>query len=184
MSYVTCSLLICSPTLFAALLCKIAALRSFSLDKLQYWRESASGISSLAHFLSKDTLDLFNTIIKPLVYLSMFYFFNNPRSSFTDNYVVLVCLVYCVTGMAYALAIYLQPAPAQLVHTLNLQCQLISCKLGLRHYICDLAFWVLYIVFIIWSENKKLILHNYIVIPLLAVVSASSCSFDAHCKPR
>ncbi|CAK9320086.1 unnamed protein product [Citrullus colocynthis] len=97
-----------------SLLCKIAALRSFSLDKLQYWRESASGISSLAHFLSKDTLDLFNTIIKPLVYLSMFYFFNNPRSSFTDNYVVLVCLVYCVTGMAYALAIYLQPAPAQL----------------------------------------------------------------------
>ncbi|KAG7027257.1 putative white-brown complex-like protein 30, partial [Cucurbita argyrosperma subsp. argyrosperma] len=97
-----------------SLLCKIAALRSFSLDKLQYWRESASGISSLAHFLAKDTLDLFNTIVKPLVYLSMFYFFNNPRSTFTDNYVVLVCLVYCVTGMAYALAIYLQPAPAQL----------------------------------------------------------------------
>lgn len=121
MSYVICSLLICSPTLFAALLCKISALRSFSLDKLQYWRESASGISSLAHFLAKDTLDLFNTIVKPLVYLSMFYFFNNPRSSFTDNYVVLVCLVYCVTGMAYALAIYFQPAPAQLVHTRNLQ---------------------------------------------------------------
>ena len=49
----------------------------------------------------------------------MFYFFNNPRSTFTDNYVVLVCLVYCVTGMAYALAIYFQPAPAQLVHTRN-----------------------------------------------------------------
>ncbi|XP_022926052.1 putative white-brown complex homolog protein 30 [Cucurbita moschata] len=97
-----------------SLLCKIAALRSFSLDKLQYWRESASGISSLAHFLAKDTLDLFNTIIKPLFYLSMFYFFNNPRSSFSDNYIVLVCLVYCVTGMAYAFAIYLQPAPAQL----------------------------------------------------------------------
>lgn len=194
MSYVTCSLLICSPTLFAALLCKIAALRSFSLDKLQYWRESASGISSLAHFLAKDTLDLFNTIIKPLVYLSMFYFFNNPRSSFTDNYVVLVCLVYCVTGMAYALAIYLQPAPAQLVHTLNLQCQLISCDVGLRHYIFFLSnrhscFGLLGVIYsaqllIIWSENKKLILLNYIVIPLLAVVSASSCSFDAHCKPR
>ncbi|KAG6604411.1 putative white-brown complex-like protein 30, partial [Cucurbita argyrosperma subsp. sororia] len=97
-----------------SLLCKIAALRSFSLDKLQYWRESASGISSLAHFLAKDALDLFNTIIKPLFYLSMFYFFNNPRSSFSDNYIVLVCLVYCVTGMAYAFAIYLQPAPAQL----------------------------------------------------------------------
>ncbi|XP_015574815.1 putative white-brown complex homolog protein 30 [Ricinus communis] len=97
-----------------SLLCKIAALRSFSLDKLHYWRESASGISSLAYFLSKDTLDHFNTFVKPLVYLSMFYFFNNPRSSFTDNYIVLICLVYCVTGVAYIFAIYLEPSPAQL----------------------------------------------------------------------
>lgn len=97
-----------------SLLCKIAALRSFSLDKLHYWRESASGMSSLAYFLSKDTVDHFNTFVKPLVYLSMFYFFNNPRSSFTDNYIVLICLVYCVTGIAYAFAIFLEPGPAQL----------------------------------------------------------------------
>ncbi|KAI8014422.1 hypothetical protein LOK49_LG05G00734 [Camellia lanceoleosa] len=97
-----------------SLLCKISALRSFSLDKLHYWRESASGMSSLAYFLSKDTIDHFNTVIKPLVYLSMFYFFNNPRSSFEDNYVVLLCLVYCVTGMAYAFALLLEPSPAQL----------------------------------------------------------------------
>jgi hypothetical protein len=102
-------------SLFSALLSKIAALRSFSLDKLHYWRESASGMSSLAYFLSKDTVDHFSTLIKPLVYLSMFYFFNNPRSSFTDNYFVLLCLVYCVTGIAYVLAIFLQPGPAQLV---------------------------------------------------------------------
>ncbi|KAL2328579.1 hypothetical protein Fmac_022006 [Flemingia macrophylla] len=97
-----------------SLLSKIAALRSFSLDKLHYWRESSSGMSSLAYFLSKDTVDHFSTIIKPLVYLSMFYFFNNPRSSVTDNYMVLLCLVYCVTGIAYVLAIFFQPGPAQL----------------------------------------------------------------------
>ncbi|OIW11294.1 hypothetical protein TanjilG_20443 [Lupinus angustifolius] len=103
-----------------SLLCKIAALRSFSLDKLHYWRESAAGISSLAHFLAKDTIDLFNTIVKPLVYLSMFYFFSNPRSSFGSNYAVLLCLVYCVTGMAYALAIYFEPGPAQLVWIISM----------------------------------------------------------------
>ncbi|KAL3750972.1 hypothetical protein ACJRO7_011884 [Eucalyptus globulus] len=97
-----------------SLLCKIAALRSFALDKLHYWRESSSGISALAYFLSKDTIDHFNTLIKPLVYLSMFYFFNNPRSSFIDNYIVLVCLVYCVTGIAYIFAIVFEPGPAQL----------------------------------------------------------------------
>ncbi|GAB4833628.1 Putative white-brown complex protein 30 [Ancistrocladus abbreviatus] len=97
-----------------SLLCKIAALRSFTMDRLEHWRESASGMSSLAYFLSKDTIDHFNTVIKPLVYLSMFYFFNNPRSSFGDNYVVLLCLVYCVTGIGYAFAIFLEPSPAQL----------------------------------------------------------------------
>ncbi|KAK3033741.1 hypothetical protein RJ639_034516 [Escallonia herrerae] len=97
-----------------ALLCKIAALRSFSLDKLHYQRENSSGMNSLAYFLSKDTIDHFSTVIKPVVYLSMFYFFNNPRSTFAANYLVLLCLVYCVTGMAYAFAIVLEPSPAQL----------------------------------------------------------------------
>ena len=105
--------------MFSALLCQIAALRSFSLDKLQYWRESASGMSSLAYFLAKDTIDHFNTVIKPVVYLSMFFFFTNPRSSFTENYIVLLCLVYCVTGIAYALAIFFQPGPAQLVSKIS-----------------------------------------------------------------
>ncbi|KAK7393054.1 hypothetical protein VNO78_21505 [Psophocarpus tetragonolobus] len=97
-----------------SLLCKISALRSFSLDKLHYWRESDSGMSSLAYFLSKDTIDHFNTVIKPVVYLSMFYFFTYPRSTFADNYIVLLCLVYCVTGIAYALAILFEPGAAQL----------------------------------------------------------------------
>ncbi|GKU91684.1 hypothetical protein SLEP1_g5518 [Rubroshorea leprosula] len=97
-----------------SLLSQIAALRTFSLDKLQYLRESSSGMNSLAYFLAKDTVDHFNTVIKPVVYLSMFYFFTNPRSSFTDNYVVLLSLVYCVTGIAYILSIFFQPGPAQL----------------------------------------------------------------------
>nr|XP_034591988.1 ABC transporter G family member 28-like [Setaria viridis]TKW21656.1 hypothetical protein SEVIR_4G134100v2 [Setaria viridis] len=97
-----------------SLLCKIGALRSFSLEKIHYWRERASGMSSLAYFLSKDTIDHFNTIIKPIVYLSMFYFFNNPRSSIWENYVVLLALVYCVTGIGYTFAIFFQPGSAQL----------------------------------------------------------------------
>ncbi|KAK4578745.1 hypothetical protein RGQ29_028719 [Quercus rubra] len=101
-----------------SLLCKVAALRTFSLDKLHYWRESSSGMSSLAYFLSKDTVDHFNTAIKPAVYLSMFYFFTNPRSSLADNYLVLFCLVYCVTGTAYAFAIIFESGIAQLCSVL------------------------------------------------------------------
>ncbi|ONK72290.1 uncharacterized protein A4U43_C04F17800 [Asparagus officinalis] len=71
-------------------------------------------MSSAAYFLARDTVDHFNTIIKPIVYLSMFYFFNNPRSSIQDNYIILVALVYCVTGIGYTFAISFQPSSAQL----------------------------------------------------------------------
>ncbi|THU69271.1 hypothetical protein C4D60_Mb08t12690 [Musa balbisiana] len=99
---------------YTTLLGQIGALRSFSLEKLQYMRERASGMSSLAYFLSKDTVDHFNTAVKPVVYLSMFYFFSNPRSLFADNYIVLLALVYCVTGIGYTFAICFQPGSAQL----------------------------------------------------------------------
>lgn len=85
------------------------------MDKLHYRRESESGMSTLAYFLSKDTVDLFNVLIKPLVFLSMFYSFSNPRSTFPENYIILLCLTYCVTGIGYVFAIALQPAQAQLV---------------------------------------------------------------------
>lgn len=97
-----------------SLLCMIAALRTFTNDKLQYWRESASCINRVAYFLAKDTVDHFNTLIKPVVFLSMFYFFNNPRSSFVENYIVTIALVYCVTGIAYIFAITSNTGPAQL----------------------------------------------------------------------
>ncbi|KAI5060290.1 hypothetical protein GOP47_0024710 [Adiantum capillus-veneris] len=97
-----------------SLLCMISALRTFSNDKLQYWRESASGINRVAYFLAKDTVDHFNTVIKPVVFLSMFYFFNNPRSSFVENFVVTLALVYCVSGIAYVFAITFHNGPAQL----------------------------------------------------------------------
>ncbi|KAG6513743.1 hypothetical protein ZIOFF_024079 [Zingiber officinale] len=94
--------------------CQIGALRSFSLEKLQYLRERRSGISSLAYFLARDTVDHFNTVVKPVVYLSMFYFFSAPRSTFADNYIILLALVYCVTGIGYTFAICFQPGSAQL----------------------------------------------------------------------
>ncbi|CAM6065922.1 unnamed protein product [Sphagnum tenellum] len=97
-----------------ALLSMIAALRTFSVDKLQFWRESASGINRTAFFLAKDVVDLFNVGLKPLIYLSMFYFLSTPRSTFLDNYIVTLVLVYCVTGISYIIAILFEPVPAQL----------------------------------------------------------------------
>lgn len=102
-----------------ALLSMIAALRTFSVDKLQFWRESASGINRTAFFLAKDVVDVFNVGLKPLIYLSMFYFLSTPRSTFLDNYIVTLVLVYCATGISYIIAILFEPVPAQLVSFLS-----------------------------------------------------------------
>ncbi|KAJ4747211.1 ABC transporter family protein [Rhynchospora pubera] len=129
-----------------SLLCKIAALRSFSQDQLQFWRERASGMSSLAYFLSKDTIDHFNTIVKPVAYLSMFYFFNNPRSSFLDNFTVMVALVYCVTGVGYSFAICFKPGSAQLwAALLPIVLTLLSTQSGTPRFLANLCYpkWAL-----------------------------------------
>lgn len=108
----------------------IASLRTFSNDKLTFWRESASGINRGAYFLAKDVVDLFNVVIKPVIYLSMFYFFSNPRSTFASNFTVTLVLVYCVTGIAYICSILLQPAPAQLVSLICSRLQVYNTVLG------------------------------------------------------
>jgi hypothetical protein len=72
-------------------------------------------MSSLAYFLARDTIDHFNTVVKPIVFLSTFYFFNNPRSTLRDNYLVLLALIYCVTGIGYTLSIWFELGLAQLV---------------------------------------------------------------------
>lgn len=77
-------------------------------------------MNTLSYFVAKDTVDHFSTLVKPVVYLSMFYFFNSPRSSFGYNYVILLCLVYCVTGIAYIFAIFLDFSQAQLVRTVKI----------------------------------------------------------------
>uniref|UniRef100_A0A0E0BB15 ABC transporter domain-containing protein n=1 Tax=Oryza glumipatula TaxID=40148 RepID=A0A0E0BB15_9ORYZ len=50
-----------------SLLCQLAALRSFSPERLQYWRERESGMSTLAYFLARDTIDHFNTLCSALI---------------------------------------------------------------------------------------------------------------------
>lgn len=117
------------------------------MDKLHYKRERDAGTSTLAYFLSKDTIDLFNILIKPLVFLSMYYSFSNPRSTFLENYIIVLCLMYCVTGIGYVFAIALQPAQAQLVANSHI-------------------FLLSHLVFLSWADNSVFIHSGACFFPL------------------
>ncbi|CAL4933868.1 unnamed protein product [Urochloa decumbens] len=129
-----------------SLLCQLAALRSFSPEKLQYWRERESGMSSLAYFLARDTIDQFNTAVKPIIFLSTFYFFNNPRSTLRDNYLVLLALIYCVTGIGYTFSIWFELGLAQLCSAIvPVVLVLVGTKPDLPRFIKELCYtkWAL-----------------------------------------
>ncbi|TVU30561.1 hypothetical protein EJB05_22191, partial [Eragrostis curvula] len=144
------------------LLCQLSALRSFSPEKLQYWRERESGMSTLAYFLARDTVDHFNTVVKPVFFLSTFYFFNNPRSTFKDNYLVLVALIYCVTGIGYTFAIWFELGLAQLCSALiPVVLVLVGTKQELPRLLKELCYpkWALE-AFII-AGAKQLVIPTY-----------------------
>jgi hypothetical protein len=129
-----------------SLLCQLAALRSFSPEKLQYWRERESGMSSLAYFLARDTIDHFNTAVKPIIFLSTFYFFNNPRSTLRDNYLVLLALIYCVTGIGYTFSVWFELGLAQLFSAIvPVVLVLVGTKPDLPRFIKELSYpkWAL-----------------------------------------
>lgn len=58
--------LIANPSFYVALLAMIAGLRTFNLDTLNFYRESASGINKLAYFLAKDLSDVSSSILRVL----------------------------------------------------------------------------------------------------------------------
>ncbi|GAQ81712.1 ABC transporter G family [Klebsormidium nitens] len=113
-SFLGGSTLIQESILSLALLSKLGVLRTFGADKLNFWRESASGVSRPAYFLAKDASDHVHTLGKSYVYMSIFYYFKNMRSTFHDNIVVTLALSYCCTGIGYVLSIVFKPASAQL----------------------------------------------------------------------
>uniref|UniRef100_A0A0D9XK46 ABC transporter domain-containing protein n=1 Tax=Leersia perrieri TaxID=77586 RepID=A0A0D9XK46_9ORYZ len=149
-------LILCIAGICIGTIAKLAALRSFSPERLQYWRERESGMSTLAYFLARDTIDHFNTFVKPVVFLSTFYFFNNPRSEFKDNYLVFLALVYCVTGIGYTFAICFELGLAQLCSALiPVVLVLVGTQANIPNFVKGLCYprWALEALIIAGAKN-------------------------------
>ena len=61
-------------------------------------------ICRLAHYAALDTLGHVGTAVRSLLYLVTYAAFAQPRASFWRLYAVVLCLVYCCTGVAYFLS--------------------------------------------------------------------------------
>jgi hypothetical protein len=88
----------------------VTHLRTFSLDRVLLNRESSSGISIDAHFLSQNLIDLIWILLSPALFLGPYYYLTLPRQSFSEYYVVAVFVCWWTSGMAYMISALLPPS--------------------------------------------------------------------------
>ena len=89
----------------------LAALRSLGTAEIRpvFWREAASGVNRLAYFLAVIVAHVPIIIVTPLVYLSLFYTFTAPRTSFSDYYLIVLMTYWCTYGYGYLLSTIFHP---------------------------------------------------------------------------
>eukprot|EP01028_Stygiella_incarcerata_P014157 TRINITY_DN9121_c1_g1_i5.p1 TRINITY_DN9121_c1_g1~~TRINITY_DN9121_c1_g1_i5.p1 ORF type:complete len:650 (+),score=169.31 TRINITY_DN9121_c1_g1_i5:340-2289(+) len=79
----------------------VAAIRTFGEERPVFWREAASGRSSIAYFLGKNVADLPLIIVNGLLYTSFFYVLTEPRGSFFSYLFVSTLLIFAAYALGY-----------------------------------------------------------------------------------
>jgi hypothetical protein len=79
----------------------VAAIRTFGEERPVFWREAASGRSSIAYFIGKNIADLPLIILNGLLYTSFFYVLSEPRGSFWSYLFVSTLLIFAGYALGY-----------------------------------------------------------------------------------
>jgi hypothetical protein len=83
-------------------------------ERVTYWRESTTGINSLAFFLGKNLSTLQMVLLPPFVFLSIFYLLISPRSNFWYMYAIMIGTQYACTGAGHLISLVFVPQNALL----------------------------------------------------------------------
>lgn len=96
------------------LMSTVGALNTFGSDRVVFFREAASGLNRLSHFLALETFDHVGTVLRSTTYFVMYYSFASPRAVIWQMLLVSMAITYSCTGLAYVLSQLMDPAAAQL----------------------------------------------------------------------
>jgi ABC-type multidrug transport system ATPase subunit len=99
--------------LVLALTAATSALRVFGPEKVTFWRENASGSSTLAYYLGKDVAQLPTIFGLPLLFLGVFYTLTAPRAGFASMYWGYLLTWYCAVAIGYFVSVIVRPNIAQ-----------------------------------------------------------------------
>eukprot|EP01117_Protostelium_nocturnum_P015602 TRINITY_DN6062_c1_g2_i2.p1 TRINITY_DN6062_c1_g2~~TRINITY_DN6062_c1_g2_i2.p1 ORF type:complete len:1280 (+),score=361.96 TRINITY_DN6062_c1_g2_i2:135-3974(+) len=112
--------------LVASLTSMVISLRLFGAEKPVFWRESASGMSSISYFFGKNFASFPSYIITSVIFLLFYYSISQPRGSYEMYFWILIVNHFCISGLAHFLSVIMHPHKAQLfgVIATMLQCSI------------------------------------------------------------
>ena len=167
---------------------KAGSLRVYGSERVQFWRESSAGTSTLAYFIALQVAHLPSILIAPVFYVLCFYQLVGPLAPLLSYYTLALCVYWCAAGLGYLVSVVAPPKQAQLAGVLAV---LVSMMFSgttpmlsvLKEILGGLLYWPTYISFVRWSTEWFVIneLQHYTQIydvqPGLALYSYSFDDF-------
>lgn len=92
----------------------LSALRVFGMNRVVFWRESASGINRFSYFMAEMTAHIPYLILAPVLFLSIFYSLASPQAPMRTYYLAVFGAVVTASGMGYIVSILVEPRNAQM----------------------------------------------------------------------
>eukprot|EP00887_Chlorella_sp_A99_P006238 scaffold3.g6238.t1 len=82
----------------------------FARDRVVFWREKASGVSTLSYFLANTTVSLVDVLLQPAVFLSVYCALVLPAIPWLSLYVVGVLVVWYASSLGCLLSVLVSPS--------------------------------------------------------------------------
>jgi len=89
-----------------------AHLRAFGKDRIVFWRESASGLTTSSFFIAQNLVYLLDILLKSAFWVFMLIVFTRPRQSFLIFWNAQVAAMWAVSGFTYVISTNIEPTKA------------------------------------------------------------------------
>eukprot|EP00808_Paulinella_micropora_P013567 g50285.t1 len=148
----------CTCAMALALAAVAAALRIFGDEKAVFYRESSSGLSSLAYFCGKNIGHTPELLLAPFCFLVFYYQLITPKANFGSMYLLFFLTHWTAAGFGYMVSIAVSPNKAQLFAVLVV---LVSLMFGgmnprfeqLQSIVGGVLYYPSYVSMIRWSQE-------------------------------
>ncbi|XP_065186637.1 uncharacterized protein LOC135817389 [Sycon ciliatum] len=109
----------CVASLALALAAVSGSLRVFGAERTNFWRESSTGVSTLAYYLGKSIAHMPTIVIAPFMFLILYYQLVTPLADMAGYYLICWLVYWTAAGYGYLISIIVPPSMAQLFAVLS-----------------------------------------------------------------